>query len=814
MTQIWFALASLICSSCYSQFTLMGHVRDDEGLPYEHIAVVIEQTQQSTITDEHGFYSIENMAPGIYALSIDYLYDKQYYTVTIPKRDTSFNIALTRRIEFNEILVKAYQMDVSKYSSASRLNTEQLQTLNKDKDLPYVLKNISGIAVQSDAGNGIGYTGIRMRGLDPSHVQVNINGIPFNDNESSISYFVDIPDIISQAEEITVFKGNVPNRAGTPSFGGAIDINTNKLIFQPFLLLKIQSGSYHSLKYNMNANSGLLDNKYNFEIGLSRQKSNGYIDRSDSDLKSFRISGAVIKNNYSIRLNYLHGSERTGQAWNGLPIQYAGIDSLRRFNTAGTEKPGSPYEDEKDNYKQDHIQLFYQKQLNAKMTLNTSLNFTKGSGYYENYKSGQDLRDYDLESSISTSADLVKRQWLENDFVFANAGLQYLVHKKLSFFPSISWSYYNGDHFGQVAKVLLTDYNYLRSHYYDNNGLKKEFSACIKAIYKASDHLHLSLDIQYRDIQHRIDGQLEFSDSLFIDRDYKFFNPKVFAEYDLNKNLQFYSSVGLMGREPFREDLIGEEAELKHEELLDIELGTKLSSSHFNFKLNGYWMNYNQQIALSGRINDVGEALRVNLGASHRLGLELELEYRFSNWLSLWFAGNLSTNKISEITEFIPEYDSAYNLLGYDKILHKNTDISFSPASVIQEGISMSIMKEKKNMPGVMLKLNHSYLSDFYLDNYSKQSSLLQGYHNFDCTLSVQKSYSKIGTLDFWITLYNFTDEKYSSHGWISRERHRAPMDLMSSPYLGQESNEIYYYKGLYPQALRHFNVGLSLNFH
>jgi iron complex outermembrane receptor protein len=613
---------------------------------------------------------------------------------------------------------------------------------------------------------------------------------------------------------VTVFKGNVPNRAGTPSFGGAIDINTNKLIFQPFVMLKTQFGSYNSLKYSIHANSGLLDNKYNFEIGLSRQKSDGYIDRSDADLKSFRISGAIIRKNYSFRLNYIHGSERTGQAWNGLPIQYDGIDSLRTYNTAGTERSGEPYEDEKDNYKQDHIQLFYQNQLTAKTTLNTSLNYTIGSGYYENYKSAQNLSDYFLESAISTNADLIKRQWLENNFIYVNTGLQYNASKKLVFYPSISWSYYNGDHFGQVAKALLADYRFLKNHYYDNNGLKKEFSTCIKTIYNASNHLKLSLDLQYRIVHHNINGQLEFSDSLSIDKSYHLFNPKIFGEYALNDNWKFYSSIGFMGREPFREDLIGADSNLKPEELMDVELGTQFVKGDFDLKLNGYWMNYHQQLALSGRINDVGEALRINLGKSYRLGLELEMEYDLSDWLSLWLAGNLSTNKISEINEFIPDYDASYNLLGYVEVLHSKTNISFSPSEVIQEGISVNILKEKKSSPGLILSISHNYVSDFYIDNYNKESSLLRGYNNFDCTLSMQKSYSKIGTLRFWFTVYNLNNEKYSSHGWISRERHEEPIDLSSSPYLGQESKAIYFYKGLYPQALRHFNIGVSLKFH
>jgi iron complex outermembrane receptor protein len=814
MLRIYVAFALLSANLSLAQNCLHGYVKDENGKPFQYLTVKIEQSSQSSVTDEFGFYSIKDISPGTYALSVDYRYDIKYFTVPVFSKDSSFDILLERRIEFNEILVSAYQMDVSKYSNATHLEETQLQALDKEKDLPYVLRNVSGIVVQSDAGNGVGYTGIRMRGMDPSHVQININGIPFNDNESSLSYFVDVPDLISSTQEITVIKGNVPNRAGTPSFGGAIDINTNKLSFEPFLRLKTQIGSYHSSKYSLQANSGLLDNKYNFEFGLSRQKSNGYIDRSGSDLKSFRFSGAVIRKNYSMRLNYLHGSEVTGQAWNGLPVQYENADSLRTYNTAGTEKPGSPYEDEKDNYKQDHIQFFYQSQISDRVILNSSINYTHGDGYYENYKQGQDLSQYYIQSPVASTADLVKRQWLQNDFIFANVGLNINSVDHLTLSPSLSYSNYDGDHFGRVSEVYLSEYSFKRGRYYENNGIKKELSLCLKFSYRFSERFSVSVDLQYRNIKDDINGKLEFKDSIQIQKKYQLFNPKLFASFDLNRYWQWYSSIGFMEREPFREDLLNGEGDLKPEQLFDIEAGFKFNKKKAGLKVNGYFMNYRRQLALSGKLNNVGEALHVNLDRSYRLGFEFEGNYNISNSVTVWNASNFSLNRIPEIKESIPIIDSLYNLLGYEELAHKNSTISYSPGAVMQSGIKLKILSEGKKLPEVSFGLNHYYVSGFYIDNYSSVSGFLKGYHNLECTFAAHKSFQGLGTLNFWVTIYNLLDAKYISHGWISKFNSEYSFDLNSDPYLASDTKDHYYYKGLFPQALRHLSLGISFDFH
>ncbi len=796
-----------------AQFVLKGYVYDENNLPYANVKVLIEQTDQYSYTDNLGFYQIDNLAEGTYALSVDYLYDKQYFTVVVPGSDTQFDVLLERRLEFNEILVKDNQLEISAYSNARRLDSEQLENLSNEKDLPYILGNVAGVVLQSDAGNGVGYTGIRIRGMDPSHIQLTINGIPFNDSESGLSYFVDIPDIVSYTEEITVLKGNIPNRAGTPSFGGAIDVNTNKLHFDPFFSIKTQVGSFNTYKLSLTGNSGLLDNKYQLEFGLSRQKSSGYIDRSDSELKSFRISGTVVKKNYSIKLNYMHGNERTGQAWFGLPIQYEAIDSLRTFNLAGTEKPGTPYTDEKDNYKQDHIQFFYQRQLSPRVILNSTMNYTGGSGFYENYKANQMLEQYAIFSPQDSVADLVRKPWLQNDFLFANIGFVVTLNKRIEFRPSLAYSYYNGDHFGIVSWVDLEKYEYQKNRYYQNTGIKNELSTCLKTSVKMSAKMNLSLDFQYRKVSYEIDGRLMSGKDFKNDELDHLVNSKLFVEYRLSKNISAYASLGLMQREAFREDILLQDSPLKPEELIDYELGTKYRSKTFSLMLNAYAMLYNRQFALSGRINEVGEALRTNLGKSHRIGVEFESEFQITNYISLWNSSNFSTNKIDQLIEYIPVYSAEFQVISYDQVHHQNTDISYSPTSVIHSGIKINILEEHKKQPSVNVVLNHHYISEFYLDNYSNDYSRMNAYQYLEFGLSVNKYIAGWGDLEFKINFYNLSNERYSSHGWISSFRSDTAIDIQTDPYLGTSATNQYFYKALYPQALRHFSLGINFKF-
>ncbi|MGB4969880.1 MAG: TonB-dependent receptor [Saprospiraceae bacterium] len=798
-------------SKLHAQNQLTGQVVDESNQVYQHIKLRIEQTGHECWTDRKGVYIFENLPKGTYALSVDYRYDKQYFTVPITASDSVFNIVLTRRIEFDEILIKTYQLDVAEYSNASTLTEEKIKSQNFDKDLPYLLKRVSGVMVQSDAGNGVGYTGLRLRGMDPAHVQVNLNGVPFNDCESSLSYFVDIPDILSQTEVLTVLKGNVPNRAGTPSFGAALDLNTNKIQFNSGFRISTQFGSFNTWKYSVLANSGLLDNKYSLEFGLSRQKSDGYIDRSASDLKSFRFSAGVFHVNSALRFNYIHGSEHTGQAWFGLPVQFVGIDSLRKFNLAGIEKPATPYENEIDQYKQDHLQLSYQYQLSSKLIWNSILNYTYGRGFYENYKSNQPLDDYSIQRDTIDFADLIRRKWLTNHFVFLHMNMVFDVFKSWTLIPGISYSSYNGDHFGDVSWVDLANYSFKKNKYYENTGIKNEFSFSIKSKHQISSKLNLNFDFQTRFVDYKIHGILDNLKPLEFDNNKILVTPKIYLDYRIHSKIQLFSSVGFMQREPFREDYIVNGDSINPEQLFDIEGGIVIDLAKFRTKINVYTMFYKNQLALSGKLNDVGEALRINLNKSYRLGIEFESEYKIGSRFLVWNVGNLSQNKIPLYDEFIPFYGTSTQEL-YILKEHKNTDISFSPSVILNTGISYSILNPKLQNIKFDVELSHSFVSKYYLDNSSNPESQLPAYNTVEVCVTFQKKIFNASMIKAWIKFYNLLNENYFSHGWISRFSTDQNINLLDDPYLGKENENTFYYKGLYPQALRHVSLGITLD--
>lgn len=795
----------------YSQNRIFGNVIDENGQAYQHVKLSIVQLGLEHWTDQNGKYEFTNLPNGVYALAVDYFYDIQYFTLPISTKDSVFDITLVRRIEFNDLLIKTYQFNPSNYSSVSKLDEEWIKNNRQEKDLPFLLTRVSGIVNQSDAGNGVGYTALRMRGMDPSHIQITMNGIPFNDSESSLSYFVDIPDIISHTNEITVLKGNVPNRPGSASFGGAVDINTNKLSFDPYLVFQTQFGSFNTFKYSLLANSGLLENKYNLKFGLSRQKSDGYIDRSNSDLKSFHISLARILKSSSFRINFLHGSEQTNQAWFGLPVQFIGIDSLRTYNAAGTQKSGDPYSNEIDQYKQEHIQGFYQKQLNSNLNLNCILNYTFGKGYYESYIANATLANYYIESSTISEADLIQRKWLKNHFGLLSTNLVFQINKKWNVTPALSLIHYYGNHFGNVNWVNLVDYKVLKNRFYDNNGNKREFTGSIKSSIQISKKLNINADLQYRNINHRIKGVLESKKDINQSHNFNFISPKFYADYQLNSRWMFSTSLGYMLREPFREDLLNAADALKPENLIDLELGGKFKSECFTVKLNLYEMAYRNQLALTGAINNVGELLHTNLNRSNRLGLELEADYQWRNLVTFWTALNFSQNKIDKFDEYIVDYDNENRSIVKT---HTNTDISFSPKSVIHAGIQFSILKVKKKTPGLQLAMQYHNIGAMYLDNSGSGTALIPKYQHVEFKLNLEQKVFKKSTIHFWFAMYNVLDNEYASHGWISSRFHSdLPINLSLDPYLAQESDQIYYYKAVYPQALRHFSLGLQFEF-
>ncbi|MBP8725165.1 MAG: TonB-dependent receptor [Saprospiraceae bacterium] len=798
-----------------AQANLLMHIVDDGGRPYSGIEISLVQLERTTQTDPSGHCRFDSVPPGIYALSVDYRYDIAYKTITIGTRDTFCRLEFERRVEFGEVLVRSFQLDLAQAANASLLNHATLRKNGQEKDLPYLLVSSPGLLLQSDAGNGIGYTGLRFRGLDPGHVQVTLNGIPFTDAESSLSYFVDIPDVASGAESITLLRGNVPNRGGAPSFGGAVDIFTNGLKFDPELNVQVVAGSFSTRKLSVQASSGLLDGKYHFELGLSKQVSHGYIERAHSDLKSFRLSAGYLHRNYALRFNYLHGRELTGQAWFGLPIQYAGIDSLRRFNAAGTTRPGLPYDREIDDYAQDHLQLFYQWKLNSATLWNQAINYTHGGGFYENYQASVRLNDYGIVSSSGDRGDLARRKWLSNDFVYYRSDFQFFLDPKLELRPSLTLSHYNGLHFGDVSEVFLEQFSRIKDRYYSNRGRKTDGSIALKILYQRPTHWSLQFDIQYRKLRYTISGTEEGDQILERVMDLDMFTPRLFFQLPANEKLRWTSSLGYMEREAFREDVIRSPDLLDPEKLYDAELGVHIQfGDQLIATMNAFWMHYDALRALSGSLNDVGEPKRLFLRGVNVFGGELLSTLSLGNGLQWRTSCALSGSRIPQWTEVIPIYNADGSYDPERTVLHRNARLAYQPSFMVFGELQWKPSLPIRFMPSFTMRLRMQYVSDYSLDNTARSESRVPGYALVHGGVNAELGNWKHVKLECWLELSNLGAASYSSHGWISWFGADYAVDLTSNPYIGVESSGLYHYKALYPQALRHLSLGLRMSLH
>lgn len=795
----------------FAQWKVSGYILDEANLPYQHIEIRITQLNLTVFTDQKGFYLFDSIPSGSYALSIDYGYDTEYRKIDVLSQNVNFSVVLERRINFDEIVVYGDKWHQQQAVSQISLNEKSIRDLDQTKDLPYTLNALPSAQVQSDAGNGLGYTGIRLRGVDPTHIQINLNGIPMNDAESSIAYFVDIPDILASTDELSVSTGFVPSRNGPGAFGASIDLFLNKLYFKPFALVSTGFGDYHTRKFSVNLNTGLFEDAYNIEFRYSRLDSDGFIDRSKSKLRSLFLSMAKIKKNYSIRCNVIHGTEVTGQAWFGLPIQYFAIDSLYTYNSAGQEKGDAPYENENDDYKQTHVQLFYNHILNKKSNFSLSSQYTYGNGYYENYKADKTLREFGLTHPDTSSADIIRLKWLTNHFLFMNASIETGWNKYFSSQVSLSYSHYQGYHFGQAVWAHLTQVKGLGSNYYDNTGKKDELNWSGKLNYKLNSRFTVNGELQTRFISYQIDGLDDVYGTIHRNFNAWLWNPKLLAHYKLNSKIETSFSTSFYQREPYREDLLSN-VDVKKEQLLDLELGIKMQHQKSLLILNSYVMEYRNQLAYNGGLNDTGEPLRVNVPKSFRRGVELLAHLDVFKYLQFDLNGNLSINKVSHYVEELPVYNANYELVNQELVEHDNVDLSYSPNRILFFQIKIPLLFSNHKIEILSLVFNQKWVGSQYLNLANYSDSRLPEYSYSSCRLNFNLPF-KYAKWSSYFQISNLANTRFSTHGWSTRFKSTELINVGSDPYLSSTSSEYNAYKGVFPQALRHWNLGISIQF-
>ena len=637
----------------------------------------------------------------------------------------------------------------------TNISKQQIEKVNLGQDLPFILNQVPSVIVNSDAGNGVGYTGIRIRGSDASRINVTLNGIPYNDAESQGSFFVDLPDISSSVNSIQIQRGVGTSSNGAGAFGATINLSTNDVNKNKYLELNNSYGSFNTWKNTLKIGSGLLANHFLIDARFSNITSDGYIDRATSDLQSLYGSVSYINNNSSLRLNILSGKEKTYQAWNGVPQSY--LDSARTYNSAGTQKPGAPYGNETDNYKQTHYQLFYNQKINSLVGFNIAAFLTRGKGYYEEYRGDQAFSAYFLPDVIkgtdtTTTTDLIKRLWLDNYFYGSVFSLQY--HKnKTQFTFGGGWTEYDGKHYNIVTwaqQGFPKDYQY-----YYSPATKNDFNLYAKLMRSLGSGLTGFLDVQGRFIKYHING-FEDHPEINIEKNYSFFNPKAGISFNKN-NYQAYVSFSVAGKEPNRDDFEAGINQIPKPELLyDMEIGLEKKNATFNYGATFYYMYYHNQLVNTGKINDVGAYTRTNAPESYRAGVELQADATLTKWVNIMGNISFSKNKIKDFTEYVDDYDDGIQ----KENSYHNTDISFSPGAVASAGINFIPVKNGE------INVQSKYVARQFLDNTSHISRSIDPYFVQNVKLSytlLKKVFKKV---DFIFQVNNILDKKYESNGY------------------------------------------------
>jgi iron complex outermembrane recepter protein len=677
------------------------------------------------------------------------------YFFTIAQDSTKHKLSDTLMLD--NIEVSSIRAPDKAPFTKTNINKDEIAKNNLGQDLPFILNQVPSVVVNSDAGNGIGYTGISIRGSDASRVNVTLNGIPYNDAESQGTFFVDLPDVSSSVSSIQIQRGVGTSSNGAGSFGATINLSTNEVNKEKYLELNNTFGSFNSWKNTLKIGTGLLRNHFTLDARLSKIGSNGYIDRATSNLRSFFVSAAYINENSSLRLNIISGKEKTYQAWYGVPENY--LDSDRTYNPAGTEKPGTPYSNETDNYTQTHYQLFYNKKINDYIIFNTALFLSRGKGYYEEYRAGQAFSDYGLSDYFNgtdtiTSTDLIRRLWLDNYFYGGIFSLQFQKNKTHVTFGG-GWDKYDGTHYDIVTWAQQGGFpnDYVYSNVSAN---KRDLNLYGKLLRTFGLGFSGFADVQGRFVNYDIKG-FEDAPEIKINKTYTFFNPKVGISFNKN-NFQAYASYSVGAKEPNRDDFEAGVNELPKPEILyDLEVGVEKNNVAFTYGATFYYMNYHNQLVSTGKINDVGAYTRTNTPQSYRIGIELQAGEKFTNWLNA--SGNISfsKNKIKNFTEYIDDYDSG----GQITFQYHNTNIAFSPNTVAAATVNIIPFTNSE------ISFQSKYVDRQFLDNTSKVSRSIDPYYvqNMKLTYTLKKI-NIFKAIDFIFQVNNLFNKKYESSGY------------------------------------------------
>jgi iron complex outermembrane receptor protein len=687
----------------------------------------------------------------------------------------------------DEVIVQSVRVKYSSPISHSNISKSEMSSRNLGQDLPVLLNFLPSVVTTSDAGAGIGYTGIRIRGVSPQSTNITINGIPFNDPESHGTFWVNLPDFTSSIESLQVQRGVGTSTNGSGAFGASINILTDAISKNPYAEISNSIGSYNTLKHTVKFSTGQLNDSFELSGRLSKIDSDGYIDRAYSDLKSYFIQGAYIKGNTLIKALTFGGHEKTYQSWDGVSNDQ--LLENRRQNPL-------TYENEIDNYKQDHYQLHWNQKLNEKWSTNLGLNYTYGRGYFEQYREADSVDTYggivdsdtDQNGNLTGTTDLIRRRWLDNNFYVLNASTNY-NSSKLNLMFNTSYSTYSGDHFGEVIWARnFSKSSSIRDRYYDGNGKKTDFSLFAKGSLILNNAFEFYADFQLRNVNYKTTGYTSDLVNMLLDESYSFFNPKFGLSYKLSSQSMVYGSYSRANREPSRSDFESNE-NIKPEQLNDFEIGWRFRKDGLSLNINTYYMLYNEQLVLTGELDDVGSPIRTNSGSSYRMGIEAEARIKLSEFFLMNTNVTLSSNKNKQT---LSKFDG--KIVDFGK-----TNISFSPDFIASNTI---VFSPKDNLDISFLS---KYVGKQYMGNIDADNSILDSYFvndlNLNYKINPNKTFKEIIISGL---INNVLDKEYVSNGYYYTYD-----DTWSVPGQTKTMDGA----GYYPQATRNFLIGITLKF-
>jgi iron complex outermembrane receptor protein len=761
-------------------FTISGKVSNQNNEPLAGASVFVKSAKKGTSSDFDGNFQL-NVTTGSYIIEarfIGYVTASKMIAVTTQNVVVNFNLQPESNL-LDEVLVAAVRVKANAPVTHSNLSKEEIAKRNLGQDIPILLNYLPSVVTSSDAGAGVGYTYINVRGSNSERVNVTINGIPYNDAESQGTFWVNMGDFASSTQSLQLQRGVGTSTNGTAAFGASLNILTDAISENPFAEISNSIGSYNTKKHTVKFSTGKINEHIEIAGRLSKISSDGYIDRASTDLKSYFLQASYVDDNTLIKAITFGGKERTYQAWAGIDATQLAADRRQNPYT---------YENEVDDFQQDHYQFHWNEKLNNRWSTNIGLNYTKGQGFFEQFKADRDATDYN--NLIADGSDVIVRRWLDNKFYVANFNATY-KQENLEVISGFSYSEYSNKHFGEViwGEDLASTTN-IRDHYYDSYSRKNDFSMFSKATFKLANKLTAYADLQYRKVRYKTNGLTSDRDPINVDETFNFFNPKFGATYTLNESQHVYFSFAVANKEPNRNDF--ENGIYTSENLHDYELGWRLKNDIVSLNTNVYYMIYKNQLVLTGAIDDVGAPVRATSGESYRLGLEIDADVKVSNQFSVRPNIALSDNKNNGLVSSI---NGQLTDLG-------KTNISFSPSVVAGNAF---VYSPSENLQFSFLS---KYVGKQFMSNMNSAVSnndVLDSYFTSDLNFTyVIKSKSIFKEIVFTGLVNNIFNKEYVDRGYYY---------TYDDTWSNVNQTTTLDGAGYFPQATRNFLVGVTLKF-